>query len=139
LTADQAVLVDQLFGAPLYRASIPAVVKVGDLAPYVELAWLTTPTPQEADWLKEEAARFDELVSQLSAPTFGSIPFLQWLDARFVASTVPWFNLLKEQPELCRAVLRLHHVALLRLPPGARMAEEHRTRPTADDWCLLID
>lgn len=139
LTADQAVLVDQLFGTPLYRASIPAVVKVGDLAPYVELAWLTTPTPQEADWLKEEAARFQELVTQLSAPGFGSIPFLQWLDARFVATTVPWFNLLKEQPEVCRAVLRLHHAGLLRLPPGARMAEEDRARPTADDWCLLID
>jgi hypothetical protein len=139
LTADQAILVDELFGAPLYRASIPAVVKVGDLAPYVELAWLTTPTPQEADWLKEEAARFQELVTQLSAPTFGSIPFLQWLDARFVATTVPWFNLLKEQPQVCRAVLRLHHAGMLRLPPGARMAEEDRTRPTADDWCLLID
>lgn len=139
LTADQAVLVDELFGAPLYRASIPAVVKVGDLAPYVELAWLTTPTPQETDWLKEEAARFQELVTQLSSPEFGSIPFLQWLDARFVGTTAPWFNLLKEQPLVCRAVLRLHHAGLLRLPPGARMAEEHRTKPTADDWCLLID
>ena len=139
LSADQAVLVDELFGAPLYRASIPAVVKVGDLAPYVELAWLTTPTPAEADWLKEEAARFQELVTQLTAPGFGSMPFLQWLDARFVATQVPWFNLMKEQPELCRAVLRLHHVGLLARPPGARLAEEHRTAPTADDWCLLID
>ena len=139
LTADQALLVDELFGAPLYRASIPAVVKVGDLAPYVELAWLTTPTPQENDWLKEEASRFQELITQLTAPAFGSMPFLQWLDARFVATTVPWFNLLKEQPEVCRAVLRLHHAGLLRLPPGARMAEEHRTKPTADDWCLLIE
>ncbi len=139
LSADQSLLVDELFGTPLYRASIPAVVKVGDLAPYVELAWLTTPTPQENDWLKEEASRFQELITQLSAPAFGSIPFLNWLDSRFVATTVPWFNLLKEQPEVCRAVLRLHHVGMLRLPPGARLAEEHRTPPTADDWCLLID
>ena len=29
LTADQALLVDELFGTPLYRVSIPAVVKVG--------------------------------------------------------------------------------------------------------------
>ena len=139
LSADQALLVDELFGTPLYRVSIPAVVKVGDLAPYVELAWLTTPTTGEADWLREEAARFQELITQLTAPGFGSMPFLQWLDARFVATQAPWFNLLKEQPELCRAVLRLHHVGLLRLPPGARLAEEHRTAPTADDWCLLID
>lgn len=139
LSADQAALVDDLFGHPLYAASIPAVVKVGDLAPFVELAWLTTPTPTENDWLAEQAARFQELVTQLTDPEFGSLPLLQWLDARFTAGTVPWFNLRKQQPELARAVLRLHHVGLLAPPPGARLGEEHRTTPTADDWCLLID
>jgi len=139
LTADQAVLVDQLFGTPLYRVSIPAVVKVGDLAPYVELAWLTTPTPSEDQWLAEEAERFRELVTQLTDPTFGSMAFLPWLDARFVASRAPWLTLVKEQPALCRAVLRLHHVGMIGLPSGARMHEEHRSAPTADDWVLLID
>jgi hypothetical protein len=139
LTADQALLVDELFGTPLYRVSIPAVVKVGDLAPFVELAWLTTPTPSEDDWLKEEAERFRELITQLTDPTFGSMPFLQWLDARFVASRSPWLTLVKEQPEVCRAVLRLHHVGMIGLPSGARMQEEHRSAPTADDWVLLVD
>jgi hypothetical protein len=139
LTADQALLVDQLFGTPLYRVSIPAVVKVGDLAPFVELAWLTTPTPSEDDWLKEEAERFRELVTQLTDPTFGSMPFLQWLDARFVAGRSPWLTLVKEQPDVCRAVLRLHHVGMIGLPSGARMQEEHRSAPTADDWVLLVD
>jgi superfamily II DNA or RNA helicase len=139
LTADQAALVDELFGTPLYRVSIPAVVKVGDLAPFVELAWLTTPTPSEQDWLAEEAERFRELVTQLTDPTFGSMPFLQWLDARFVASRSPWLTLVREQPELCRAVLRLHHVGMIGLPSGARMQEEHRSAPTADDWVLLVD
>jgi hypothetical protein len=139
LTADQALLVDELFGTPLYRVSIPAVVKVGDLAPFVELAWLTTPTPSEDDWLKEEAERFRELITQLTDPTFGSMPFLQWLDARFVASRSPWLTLVKEQPDVCRAVLRLHHVGMIGLPSGARMQEEHRSAPTADDWVLLVD
>ena len=139
LTADQAVLVDELFGAPLYRVSIPAVVRVGDLAPYVELAWLTTPTPTEDDWLAEEAARFQELITQLTDPAFGSLPFLQWLDARFVASRTPWPSLVKAAPDLCRAVLRLHHIDMLGLPPGARMTEEHRSPPTADDWVLMVD
>jgi hypothetical protein len=139
LTADQAVLVDQLFGTPLYRVSIPAVVKVGDLAPYVELAWLTTPTPSEDQWLAEEAERFRELITQLTDPSFGSMPFLQWLDARFVASRSPWLTLVKDQPDVCRAVLRLHHVGMIGLPSGARMQEEHRSAPTADDWVLLVD
>ncbi|WP_036564576.1 DEAD/DEAH box helicase family protein [Nocardioides halotolerans] len=139
LTADQALLVAELFGTPLYRVSIPAVVKAGDLAPFVELAWLTTPTPSEDDWLKQEAERFRELVTQLTDPTFGSMPFLQWLDARFVASRSPWLTLVKEQPDVCRAVLRLHHVGMIGLPSGARMQEEHRSAPTADDWVLLVD
>jgi superfamily II DNA or RNA helicase len=139
LTADQAALVDELFGTPLYRVSIPAVVKVGDLAPFVELAWLTTPTPTENDWLAAEAERFRELITQLTDPSFGSMPFLQWLDARFVASRAPWLTLVKEQPDLCRAVLRLHHVGMIGLPSGARMQEEHRSAPTADDWVLLVD
>ncbi|WP_329705899.1 DEAD/DEAH box helicase family protein [Nocardioides sp.] len=139
LTADQAALVDELFGTPLYRVSIPAVVKVGDLAPFVELAWLTTPTPTEDDWLAAEAERFRELVTQLTDPAFGSMPFLPWLDARFVASRAPWLTLVKEQPDLCRAVLRLHHVGMIGLPTGARMQEEHRSAPTADDWVLLVD
>jgi hypothetical protein len=139
LTADQAALVDELFGTPLYRVSIPAVVKVGDLAPFVELAWLTTPTPTEDDWLAAEAERFRELITQLTDPSFGSMPFLPWLDARFVASRAPWLTLVKDQPDLCRAVLRLHHVGMIGLPSGARMQEEHRSAPTADDWVLLVD
>ena len=79
------------------------MVKVGDLAPFVELAWLTTPTPSEDDWLKEEAERFRELITQLTDPTFGSMPFLQWLDARFVASRSPWLTLVKERARTCAA------------------------------------
>jgi hypothetical protein len=67
------------------------------------------------------------------------MPFLQWLDARFVASRSPWLTLVKEQPDVCRAVLRLHHVGMIGLPSGARMQEEHRSAPTADDWVLLVD
>ena len=66
-----------------------------------------------------------------TAETFGSMPFLQWLDARFVASRSPWLTLVKEQPDVCRAVLRLHHVGMIGLPSGARMQEEHRSAPTA--------
>ena len=82
---------------------------------------------------------FRELLTQLTDPTFGSMPFLQLLDARFVASRSPWLTLVKEQPEVCRAVLRLHHVGMIGLPSGARMQEEHRSAPTADDWVLLVD
>ena len=47
LTEEQHRLVEELFGDTLFSVSIPAVVREGDLAPFAELAWLTTPTPTE--------------------------------------------------------------------------------------------
>lgn len=142
LTPPQAALVDSLFGGTVYEASIPAVVREGDLAPFAELAWLTTPTEVESRWLREEAGRFHELVHQLTDPAFGSVPFLEWLDRRFVTPVgdgVAWASLVKQHPTLCAAALRMHHAGLLALPTGSRMLEEHRHDPTADDWVVLLD
>lgn len=145
LTPDQAGLVRELFGAPVYAASVPAAVREGSLAPFGELVWLTTPTPAEADWLAGENERFVELVTDLTDPSFGSVPFLRWLDERFVrrvtgeGTVLPWYRVEKEASDAARAALRMHHAGLLALPEGARMREEHRTRPTAEDWVRLID
>ncbi len=139
LTAEQALLVHTLFGEAVYTASIPAVVREGDLAPFAEMVWLTTPTSTERDWLRNEAARFNELVTQLVDPTFGSTGFLTWLDLRFLQQDVPWRQLQRRHPDLCDAALRMHHHGLLGLPPGARLGEQHRHPPTPDDWVELID
>lgn len=142
MTREQQALVDELFGDVAYEASIPAVVREGHLAPFAELAWLTRPTPREADYVLGEAARFSELVHQLTDPAFGSVPFLEWLDRRLVRAAdgpVGWHRLAKDLPGLCDAGLRLHHAGLLALPVGARVREEHRRPPTAEDWVLLVD
>ncbi len=139
LTREQSALVGELFGVTVYQASLPSVVRQGDLAPFAELAWLVTPSASEAQWLGGEATRFGELVTQLTDPGFGSTPFLSWLDARFLAPGFDWGEVARSSPEVGRAALRLHHCGLLGLPAGARLAEEHRVDPTADDWVLLID
>ena len=142
LTAEEAALVSALFGDVAFETSIPAVVREGDLAPFAELAWLTEPTAEEEEWLAAESTRFAELVHRLTAPDFGSIPFLSWLDARFVApvpGTVSWLTLTREHPRLCSAALRMHQAGLLDLPAGARLTEEHRRPPAAEDWVLLLD
>ena len=141
LTKDQAELVDDLFGHPVYATSIPSVVREGHIAPFAELAWLTTPTPTESRWLSAQAERFQELTTDLVDPAFGSVPFLTWLDERFVARSpaVSWHRVQRAEPELTDAALRLHHIGLLRLPDGVRPREEHRQQPTADDWVVLID
>ncbi len=139
LTTDQLVLVDGLFGRSVYEASIPAVVREGDLAPFAEMVWLTTPTQSERAWLRAGAERFRELVTQLSAPDFGSTGFLTWLDLRFLPDDLPWADLGRKHPDLCDAALRMHHIGLLALPDGAVIHEQHRHDPTPDDWALLID
>lgn len=141
LTAAETELVDELFGEVVMAASIPAVVREGDLAPFAELVWLTRPTAGEADWMSGQAERFTELSGALTDPEFGSLPFLQWLDQRFVVpvgTTVRWERLVADEPELTDAALRMHHVGLLALPEGARPTEAHRVEPTADDWMLLV-
>ena len=77
LTGDQKVLVDELFGDSVFSVSIPAVVREGDLAPFAELAWLTTPTPTENDWLAAQGERFAELTTALSDPAYGSTGVLR--------------------------------------------------------------
>ncbi|GAB2638341.1 DEAD/DEAH box helicase family protein [Nocardioides ginkgobilobae] len=147
LTREQAELVDTLFGGTVFEASIPAVVREGDLAPFAELVWLVPPTPHEAAWVDSSAERFAELVAALADPSFGSVPFLEWLDRRLVersasgaatGADASWARLAAAEPGLADAALRLHHAGMLTLPPGARPTEEHRRDPSADDWVLLV-
>ncbi|GAA1792920.1 DEAD/DEAH box helicase family protein [Nocardioides hankookensis] len=135
LDADQARLVDELFGGIVFQAGVPALVREGDLAPYLELAHLVTPTAREEEWLAEEATRFTELTTRLMDPEFGSLPFLPWLDERFVTA-VPRVEVAPDQLD---AALRLHFAGLLALPPGAVLSERHRRPPTPADWVALVD
>ncbi|MBR7836794.1 DEAD/DEAH box helicase family protein, partial [Actinospica durhamensis] len=158
LTHAQAQLVERLFGAPLRGASLPAVVRSGYLAPFAELAFLTAPTTVEADYIRGLAERFVEFRSDLMDPAFASTGFLAWCDARFVerrrtdtgtipgvgtaeeeGASMPWSALERQEPALAAAALRMHGAGLLALPPGARIREEHRQEPSAEDWVALLD
>ncbi|PVG82177.1 DEAD/DEAH box helicase [Nocardioides gansuensis] len=139
MTREESELVASLFGPTVFEASIPGVVRQGDLAPFAELVWLTEPTSGERDWLAESAVRFAELTTDLLDPAFGSVPLLHWLDQRFGPSGPSWAALSKAEPELARAALRLHYADVLALPQGATLHEEHRRPPTADDWVRLVD
>ena len=146
LSSAQAALVERLFGTPVRGAGLPAVVRAGYLAPFAELAFLTAPTPVEAEYIRGEAERFAEFRGDLLDPGFCGSPFLAWCDARFVTragngtnAAVAWSQLEREARPLARAALRLHHEGLLGLPPGARLREEHRRPPTAEDWVALLE
>lgn len=138
LSADQVALVAELFGDIRYAASIPAVVREGHLAPFMDLVWLTTPNGAETEWLADQTERFAELTTALVGPSFGSTPFLVWADRQF-AGEVPFERLAAKSPLLADAALRLRHAGLVELPVHIVDGEQHQQRPTAEDWALLID
>ncbi|WP_193627307.1 DEAD/DEAH box helicase family protein [Brevibacterium sp. CFH 10365] len=138
----QRELVTDLFSAIRYSASIPALVKEGDLVPFADLVWVTEPTRDEQDWLSAQAERHSEFITGVLDPDQGTIGLLEWVDRRFLgdrAESVSWQTMSRQHPELCDAALRLHHADLLRLPPGARPGEQHRRDPDPDDWARLIE
>jgi superfamily II DNA or RNA helicase len=144
MTADQADLHKMLFGEVDLEISAPALVRDGLLAPYQELAYLTRPTPAEADYIHGEAIRFAELRTGLLDPAFAGTPFLAWLQARLVerrrreGAQMSWPRFERDEPALADAAIRLHTAGLLPLPEGARIREQHRHAPTAEDWVALI-
>jgi superfamily II DNA or RNA helicase len=145
MTAEQAALHAELFGAADFEVSAPALVRDGILAPYQELAYFTTPTPAEADYVRTEAVRFAELRTDLLDPQFATTPFLSWLQFRVVerrtepgGAQVSWPRFERDEPAMADAALRLHAAGLLPLPEGARLREQHRHGPTAEDWVALI-
>ena len=144
MTAEQAALHRALFGQVDLEISAPALVRDGRLAPYQELAYITRPTPAEAEYIHGEAVRFAELRTDLLDPQFATTPFLAWLQTRVVerpghdGGQVSWARFEKDEPALANAAVRLHTAGLLPLPDGARVREQHRHAPSADDWVALI-
>ena len=51
---------------------------------------------------------------------------------------VSWQRFARDEPALADAAIRLHTAGLLPLPDGARVTEQHRHPPTAEDWVALI-
>ena len=80
-----------------------------------------------------------------STRQFGATSFLDWLQRRIVdrredgsGAQVSWERFQRDEPALADAALRLHSDGLLPLPDGARLHEQHRRPPSAEDWVALI-
>jgi superfamily II DNA or RNA helicase len=146
MTARQRDLHDDLFGDCDFAVPTAAVVKDGELAPFQELVYVTTPTDDEDAWIAGERARFADLQVELVAEPTGTLPFAEWLRVRVVerrladaGAQLSWRELEAEEPELARAALRLVGTGLIPLPDGARLREEHRVPADAQDWAVLLD
>ena len=122
LTRDQKALVDELFGDSVFSVSIPAVVREGDLAPFAELAWLTTPTPDR----ERLAGRAGRAVRR--ADHGADRPGVRLDVVLRLAGPPVRADAASDDPEQ-DAALRMVHAGLLALPDGARLTERHRHDP----------
>lgn len=145
MDAREAALYRDIFARANIEVPIPALVREGDLAPYQELVYLTTPLPHEADYIAAQHARFQELLLRLMEPDFGSVPFPIWLRTRVEerrgrdGAQVSWERFERDEPRLAQAALRLLHSWDAPPPDGARFSERDRQPLTADDWVALIE
>lgn len=137
LSPAQRELTDALVGTLVHQVRTPLLVTRGQLAPYLDLAWLVTPTAAEQTWLDEQQLRWTELQTELTDPDYGSTSLLGWCDQRIADGR--WPDLHRGDPDLADALLRLHYVGLLSRPVGAVVQERHREDPDSADWVRLID
>ena len=140
LTQWQRTLHDELFGTADFVVATPALVKEGDLAPYQELVYLTEPTPDEEAWVATDRARFAELMLELIDQKVGSMSLAVWLHARIVdrstsdGNQLAWSSFERAEPDLALSGLRFAYDGMIPLPDGARLREQHRVKPAAQDW-----
>jgi superfamily II DNA or RNA helicase len=144
LSGWQRTLRDDLFGGTDFEVQTPALVTEGELAPYQELVYLTRPTTEEDTWLASEGARFADLQIELLDKQLGSIPLVDWLIRRVVDRSTQagvraaWGAFERADPALASAALRFAHAGIIPLPEGARIREQHRGAPDADDWVAVL-
>lgn len=146
MTRWQRELHDEIFGPTDFEVPTPALVKEGSLAPYQELVYFTAPTPEEDSWLTSEKTRFADLQVELIDHRLGTIPLAEWLRRRVSdrgaeqGVSQSWSAFETREPAFALAGLRFANTGLIPVPEGARMREQHRLPPDADDWvCLLTD
>lgn len=146
LNPAEAALIGRLFGPVTYAASLPSVVGAGDLVPFVELAWPTSPTPTESAWLDARTQRVAEFVGVVTDPSLTDVGLLSWLDLRFVdpraSSGVPgrrWADVERTDPALADAVIRLARAGHCALPAEAVVGERHRHPASVEDWLAVLD
>ncbi len=140
----EAVLYQELFGHSDFEVPTPAVVKEGNLAPYQELAYITSPLDHELAYISEEKTRFEELLANVMRPDLGTVSFVDWLRSRILERKtnsgvdVSWQRFETDRPDLALAGLRYCYANQIPLPDGAHLGEAQRRAPDANDWVALI-
>ncbi len=120
-----------LLGEVDFEVPTPAVVKEGNLAPYRDLVYFTTPTPAEEAFLRHLDQHFWAALGGLLT----SERLLTWL---YDALAQNWQQVADEDPTFALAGLRWLR-AQGRLSPALPLLPEAQREPTLDDHLTLIE
>ncbi len=120
-----------LLGEVDFEVPTPAVVKEGNLAPYRDLVYFTTPTPEEEVFLEHLDEHFWAALGGLLT----SNRLLSWLNDILAQD---WQQVADEDPIFALAGLRwLRQQG--RLAPACPLPPEAEQEATLDDWLTLIE
>ncbi len=120
-----------LLGEVDFEVPTPAVVKEGNLAPYRDLVYFTTPTPEEEAFLRHLDEHFWAALGGLLT----SQRLLDWLTETVAPD---WQQVADEDPVFALAALRWLRQQE-RLAPAVPVPPEAEHEATLDDWLTLIE
>jgi superfamily II DNA or RNA helicase len=149
LTATAAARSDgplaRLLGEPDHRISLPSVIRTGDLAPFQELVFVTTPSREEHDLLAGRAAALERawqvVLAQTSTPAAPSLS--AWIESflagpQLAGEPVTLLAALDAEPDLVVALMRLLTAADRFHPPELPPLPELEEPLTLGDRALLM-
>jgi len=128
-----------LLGEVDFEVPTPAVVKEGDLAPYMDLAYFTEPTERELNYLQNVQRSFKAEISRFTE----SEGLQEWTSRELLGEDGSGANLeetINARPVFSLAALRyLRHAG--RPIPGDLLALplEANETPTLEDWAALLE
>lgn len=121
-----------------YQVPTPALVREGGLAPFQDLVYFTTPSPEEERFLEGQHLEFHKLILELAEGAESLLS--KWVEHRVEnASKNGWTSFAYKNGELACAYLRFMHKYRLPLPDDLEMAENFQQSPFIEDWMVLIE
>ncbi len=143
LSADDEQLENYLsiMGEIDFEIPTPAVVKEGNLAPYQDLVYITSPTAKEKQFINSLETRFKNLIADIGNRS----AFVSWIKSRILirpladGTTQDWTSFFNTHVYVAVAGVKYcMQVQKLEMPDDIVVLEDMRSDMTLDDWVYLL-
>ncbi|NTV24177.1 MAG: DEAD/DEAH box helicase family protein, partial [Nanoarchaeota archaeon] len=123
----------EILGDVDFEVPTPAVVKEGNLAPYVDLAYFCRPSVRETSFLKNVQASFESLIKEISQKK----EFEEHIKSKLALEPEVWQDLLKKEALLAIAIIR--YARFREMAFDQETLPEMDSRIEMDDWLILLE